>query len=1350
MTDDAGAPRKVGRFVLRGELGRGGAGVVYRAFDPDRQAEVALKVLLSGEHAGTEEVARFLRESRAASRLHHANIVRVHDVGWADGRPWLAMDLLEGPSLANRLEAGPVPPAQAARWLLALARALDAAHAEGIVHRDVKPGNVLFDAQDQPMLTDFGLAADVGADVRLTRTGQIVGTPAYVAPEATKRAAPDPSADVYSLGAVGWHLLTGRPPYDGDSAVEVLYALVEGPPEPLARACPTAPPQLARIVDAAMAREPRGRYASCAAMARDLEAFLEGRDISPPAVSLSARLQGARRRWGRGAAIAAGAVLVLAIGVGGARTWAELRASQEHEAREAAASATLAELPTTDRASHLREFVGEASIAGTRAGARALLELAGTEPTGDAAALWLARAFAEGGPAEQDEALRQLAAGFRANQQFASMQAALAQLDRRTPGASANPAIASMLVDAAWFRRDFAAAGAHLTVAGRPGAALAQRWVHATRGGSDHDRGFVVDTDGDGRPEWWRTSEGTRLVRSPLDDLTRTEVVTTFPERAWTWTLTGGTPPLLVTSLGAPPTEVTVRTAGGEVRYGWADSPHTSALQLGDGRLLVGIGAYGRHLVALDPAGDGFTRWAPLPDLDALRSDVVGLAVGDLEGDAGDELVVATGAWSAFDLRTYDADAPAAPLHRTKVGYLAELHVVPGEPHDTLWTLKSDEYASSWMFPPAAPYGTAPGATRWRFGPGGPTPEVVLPAPASRGPVLTQGLVLADLDGDGLLDPAFAAQGPGARWVTLVYPGGDPTQPPLSMGDVVPLFAAELDPAPGLELVVRSPADGPDSRWWILGVGNDSLPLLAGPPDPDAPPDTLTPRAAAGWRRAEELVAMGLVEGAARHLEQVAAAGGGPEALARASSLWATAGDVERSVQTRLAAARAGRQPAWYDEASRALRAQHRFTEAAGALVAAGREPDADLKETIDHLRELSVPLGDTWPGPARVLSPEHVVVDPRAGGRSLRAYSGDNALLDLPFTSAPGELGLSLAFDLVRAEWGSGLVASIPTPEGPLEVGVRVWGGGGQYRREAYCEVPGEETTTVEEPLVTPTTAARVALRVHVSTLEGTWSCRIERDGLVSTRTGPLHTVVHGGGDQRLSLTASDHAQTQGLLTQVVLQGLSVTATDAVALPPTAPPAAASDRVWEAAARGEPEALDATLARLTLDAELERELQLLLRTRPTLAGSALRSRWPDRYAAWFYGAWGPAFRAHPGDSELAAPWLSETTGVEERLHAPDAAAAAQVLVYRARAWLAAGQLGAADRDLHAASMVLDPATARSLGLEVEVANTCVELAALAAASGDGRSAKALALARTYVPSEIAEDLIARTTASSP
>jgi serine/threonine protein kinase len=255
-----------GRYLLGELLATGGMGEVWAAEDLVLGRPVAVK-LLGGVLAGDGRAAeRLRREARAAARLGHPGIARVLDLGDHDGRPYLVMELLHGESLAARLaRAGPLHPAAAAAVVAAVADALEAAHRAGVVHRDVKPGNVLLTDAGEVKVLDFGIASAAG-DAALT-TGDLLGTPAYLAPERVLGQRATPAADVYALGVLLYELLAGERPFEADSDIELAMAHVNAQPPPLRRVAPAAPPSLVAACEAAMAKDPAARVPSAAAFA---------------------------------------------------------------------------------------------------------------------------------------------------------------------------------------------------------------------------------------------------------------------------------------------------------------------------------------------------------------------------------------------------------------------------------------------------------------------------------------------------------------------------------------------------------------------------------------------------------------------------------------------------------------------------------------------------------------------------------------------------------------------------------------------------------------------------------------------------------------------------------------------------------------------------------------------------------------------------------------------------------------------------------------------------------------------------------------------------------------------------
>jgi WD40 repeat protein/serine/threonine protein kinase/tetratricopeptide (TPR) repeat protein len=344
-------------YDLLEELGRGGMGVVYKARHLRLKRFVALKMILSGPHAGTDELERFVTEAEAAARLQHANIVQIYEIGEHEGRPYFSLEYVEGGSLEHRIDGKPLPPRSAARLVELLARAMQYAHARGIVHRDLKPANVLL-AHDRearagakpkgkgswldevvPKITDFGLAKKLDGDGGQTRTGSILGTPNYMAPEqATGQVhAVGPRSDIYALGAILYELLTGRPPFHGESAYDTLRRVASAEPLPPRSLVAGLPRDVETICLKCLNKDPRRRYADALEMARDLRRFQDGETIrARPTPAWERAAKWTRRRPGTAALLAAGVVLLVAAVVGGLARHAQLQAEAEREANRRA------------------------------------------------------------------------------------------------------------------------------------------------------------------------------------------------------------------------------------------------------------------------------------------------------------------------------------------------------------------------------------------------------------------------------------------------------------------------------------------------------------------------------------------------------------------------------------------------------------------------------------------------------------------------------------------------------------------------------------------------------------------------------------------------------------------------------------------------------------------------------------------------------------------------------------------------------------------------------------------------------------------------------------------------------
>jgi len=287
---------RIGRFQVRAVLGAGTFGTVYRAYDPQLEREVALKVPRRSGVENPHHLERFMREAKSAAKLRHPHIVPVFETGFDGTHHYIASAFIEGRTLADAVQCGPMPPRQAVPLVRALAEALAHAHENGIVHRDVKPGNVLLDSAREPYLTDFGLAHRQDA-VPLTRLGSFLGTPGYMAPELARGTTGEcnPACDQYSLGVLLYELLCGRKPFEGPAEIVLFHAVESAPPLPR-QLNPSVPAGLEAICLKAMAKQSQDRFAGCRQLAEALGHWLEG-PAEPPAPSAAALPSRASPRW---------------------------------------------------------------------------------------------------------------------------------------------------------------------------------------------------------------------------------------------------------------------------------------------------------------------------------------------------------------------------------------------------------------------------------------------------------------------------------------------------------------------------------------------------------------------------------------------------------------------------------------------------------------------------------------------------------------------------------------------------------------------------------------------------------------------------------------------------------------------------------------------------------------------------------------------------------------------------------------------------------------------------------------------------------------------------------------------
>ena len=310
-------------YEILGKLGAGGMGVVYKARQRGLNRLVALKMIIGGTQARVDHLARFRIEAEAVARLRHPNILQIYDIGEVGGMPFVSLELLEGGDLDDRLAGTPQPGRSGSELVATLARAVHAAHQAGIIHRDLKPANILFTEEGVPKITDFGLAKRLESDSRQTETGQIMGTPSYMAPEQASGHTRDvgPAADTYALGAILYQVLTGRPPFIGETPLETVRQVTDDEPVPPSRLVPRVPRDLETICLKCLQKEPKKRYESAQDLADDLDRYRSGNPIQARRTPVWERVwKWSKRRPGQATAVAGGLLLSIGLIVGGTST----------------------------------------------------------------------------------------------------------------------------------------------------------------------------------------------------------------------------------------------------------------------------------------------------------------------------------------------------------------------------------------------------------------------------------------------------------------------------------------------------------------------------------------------------------------------------------------------------------------------------------------------------------------------------------------------------------------------------------------------------------------------------------------------------------------------------------------------------------------------------------------------------------------------------------------------------------------------------------------------------------------------------------------------------------------------
>jgi WD40 repeat protein len=333
---------RFGDYLLEQEIAHGGMGVVYRARQLSLRRTVAVKLLLLGRYSSADSIERFRREAESAAALRHPNIVAIYEIGEHDGQQFFSMDYVDGSSLAQMLRLGPFEPRRSAEVARDIAQAIHYAHGQGVLHRDLKPSNVLLDPFGQVRITDFGLAKRLDGSSDLTTTGQVVGTPNYLSPEhaAGKHAELGPASDVYSIGALLYELLTGRPPFLSNSLQETLVRIQNNQPVSPHALNPALHRDLETICLKCLRKEPARRYPTALALAEDLQRWLQHQPIEARPVALAERAWlWARRKPYQALTIAAALATVAAVFI--TLVVANLRVSTAHHETQVKAAESL-------------------------------------------------------------------------------------------------------------------------------------------------------------------------------------------------------------------------------------------------------------------------------------------------------------------------------------------------------------------------------------------------------------------------------------------------------------------------------------------------------------------------------------------------------------------------------------------------------------------------------------------------------------------------------------------------------------------------------------------------------------------------------------------------------------------------------------------------------------------------------------------------------------------------------------------------------------------------------------------------------------------------------------------------
>jgi hypothetical protein len=1113
-TEAGPLPDRIGEFRVVRRLGSGGMGVVYEAEQEHPRRRVAIKVV----HSWLQSEAflgRFHREVEVLGGMLHPGIPQVYQAGTEGDRPYLVMERVEGEPLDRWIASNRPGVRRRIGLVAAICDAVHHAHERGIVHCDLKPGNVLVSATGAPKVLDFGVAAP--AHLAGDETAPPMGTPSYMSPEQLRgERVLDARSDVFALGVLAYETFAGRVPFPAarSGRAEGLAAIEAGPP-PL----PGRPSLLRRDLDAvcrkAMALRPERRYETAAAFRADLLRSSSHRPVQARRSTTAYRLHAfVVRRRAALAAVAAAALAVgaLAAGVGLVRDRARARAAAEAE--EAARSRLtvamaqvdhrLAERDPEGAAAAFRAFLEDPTNQGRAAlpegwlryGGR--LDVAGREEEARDA---FARAYV--GTSDRvvrREALGELARILRRRWEWSALGAVLRRLD--AAGGLA-PGDRRIRADRAAAGRDLAAAARLLADAADPTAPLAAALSSGRPLGIRPESLHPVDVDGDGRDEVvaWIHQEHRLEIRAGDAGFRRLGILrfpegTPLPHRVWS--LPGPPPTLVIQHDGRDgregPTAIYPLAPGppgdATLRPRWQGNVESllsvaAADVDGDGRpeIYLGTGPYSRRLIRLTAVGDGaWVASSPHPGTDAIASDLLAIAAADVDSDGRDEIWVSAGAWRAYDVRVLTSVPGREDLRlssRRRLG--AATSLLPWRSpvgRAEMLVAVSARYASAEQFGadfpfagPAGLYGLRPSASGIDA-----DRRAVFECPV-RGAANDEWRIRAsgDFDGDGLRDLAISGE-TGRGLVALVLRGlADGGFGPLLLGQVMPMCALQLDDDPADELVVTF--RDRDEEAWALGCG-DTRPAPWVESEPSSP--ATAPRLPSGepFRRVADLVEIGLVPVAAELLAAAADvandSGRAAEARVWAASLEMAAGHGERAglLLDRVADPR-GVGPETRRERARLLARLHRYAAAVEAYEALSADPDAAggdrdevdaalawLRPQIAAVASIDLrfdrPLSAAW----RILEPGAVRRDRRRGVLDLDVFGGGRAVAVLPVRLVGPRVAIRGRLAVREGEFGAGLAVHLRSTDAPetsrIGLSLTYTGGGGFTDRAVRCEPPG------------------------------------------------------------------------------------------------------------------------------------------------------------------------------------------------------------------------------------------------------------------------------------------------------